>query len=370
MPLNMQIAFITARLHFRTSTFSAFPTLRRCAFPFIGQLLFVFMALPAAEAAPLQDALQPAGIQAQKILDLWHLTLGLCSLVFVAILAAFLYAIWHAPRANEQTAPDTSSLSTSEPASKQKVLWAVVASAILLFALLIADILTDRALAQLPLDNGIHIELTSHRWWWEARYGVDTPSQIFITANELHIPVGTPVLLTLKSDDVIHSFWVPNLHGKKDMIPGRTATIKFRADKPGIYRGQCAEFCGYQHTKMALLVIAEPPEQYEAWAEQQRQPAPAPANSEALRGQQIFMSTTCVTCHTIQGTEARGALGPDLTHVASRKTIAAGTLPNTMKRLAAWVRDPQQFKPMANMPRSTLTGEELQAVLAYLETLK
>jgi cytochrome c oxidase subunit 2 len=335
------------------------------------RLLAILLAFPtAALAAPFQNALLPAGSQAEKILGLWYATTAICLLVFLAILAAFIYALWRAPRANEQTPPDTSSLTESEPGARRAVILSVVTSVILLFVLLIGDIVTDRALAQMPLGNGIHIELTGHRWWWEARYSADPPSRMFTTANELHIPVGRPVVISLKSSDVIHSFWVPNLHGKKDMIPGRTTVIKLRADKPGVYRGQCAEFCGMQHAKMALLVIAEPLEQYEAWAEQQRRPAAAPATRTALRGQQIFMGITCVMCHTVKGTLAQGNLGPDLTHVASRRTIAAGTLPNTRGYRAAWVSDPQEIKPMANMPRSTLSGEELQALLAYLDTLQ
>lgn len=314
--------------------------------------------------------MQPAGIQAAKILELWWLTLGICTVVFIAVLAAFLFAVWRAPRADEQTAADTSPLSRAEPLSKRAVLLAVAASTVLLFVLLIADVMTDRALAQLPLGNGIHIELTGHRWWWEARYTADPPSRMFNTANELHIPVGKPVVISLKSSDVIHSFWVPNLHGKKDLIPGRTTTITLRADKPGVYRGQCAEFCGYQHAKMALLVIAEPEAEYEAWAEQQRQPAATPTMEMAMTGQNIFMGTTCISCHTVRGTSAQASLGPDLTHIGSRRTIAAGTLPNTPAHLAAWVKDPQKIKLMANMPPSPLSGEELQAVVTYLETLK
>lgn len=333
--------------------------------------LFIFMAFPIMAAAePHQNALQPAGVQAEKILDLWYLTLGITSLVFIAVLAAFVYALWRAPRADEQTAADTSSLRQPDASSRRAVILAILASAVLLLALLVADLLTDRALARMPLSNGLHIELTGHQWWWEARYSADPSSHMFTTANELHIPVGKPVILTLKSSDVIHSFWVPNLHGKKDLIPGRTATIELRADKPGIYRGQCAEFCGFQHAKMALLVIAEPPAQYKAWAERQRQPAPTPTSSLALRGQKIFMGTTCVMCHTIGGTQAQALFGPDLTHVASRKALAAGTLPNTRAHRAAWVSNPQEFKPGANMPSSNLSGKELQALLAYLETLQ
>lgn len=322
------------------------------------------------QTANLQNAMQPAGVQAEKILDLGYLTFIICTLVFIAILAAFFYAIKRAPRADESTAAEVSFLRETEPGSKRAVLLAVAISTLLLLVLLVADVFTGRALSQMPLSDGIHIELTSHRWWWEARYTADPPSRMFTTANELHIPVGKPVVISLKSSDVIHSFWVPNLHGKKDMIPGRTATITLRADKPGVYRGQCAEFCGYQHAKMALLVIAEPQEQYDAWAEQQRRPAAAPTTASAIAGQKLFLGTTCVSCHTVRGTSAQATLGPDLTHFASRRTIAAGTLPNSREHLAAWVRDPQKFKLMANMPSSPLSGDQLQAVVHYLETLK
>jgi len=323
-----------------------------------------------SQVATFQNAMQPAGVQAEKILDLWYLTFAICTAVFIAVLAAFLYAIRRAPRADERTAAEVSFLRQAEPASKRAVLLAVALSTILLLVLLVADVFTGRALIQMPLGDGIHIELTGHRWWWEARYSADPPSRMFTTANELHIPVGKPVVISLKSSDVIHSFWVPNLHGKKDMIPGRTATITLRVDKPGIYRGQCAEFCGYQHAKMALLVIAEPQEQYEVWAEQQRQPAPAPTTASAITGQKLFMGGTCVSCHTVRGTSAQATLGPDLTHLASRKTLAAGTLPNSREHLAAWINDPQKFKLMANMPSSPFSSEQLQAVVLYLETLK
>jgi cytochrome c oxidase subunit 2 len=163
---------------------------------------------------------------------------------------------------------------------------------------------------------------------------------------------------------------VPNLHGKKDLIPGRTAIMRLRADKAGLYRGQCAEFCGIEHTLMALLVSAEPQAQYEAWAARQRQPAAPPSGDQQARGLQVFLGTTCVMCHTVTGTLAQGKLGPDLTHLASRQTIAAGTLPNNRGHLAGWIADPQSLKPGVNMPPNALAPDDLQALLAYLETLK
>lgn len=320
--------------------------------------------------AESQSALQPAGIQAAHILDLWHLTMTICLLVFVAVLAALGYALLRAPRAEAGTEPDIKALSQPERKLRHWVLLAVTVSTALLFVLLIADIRTDRTLARLSLEEGLHIRLIGHQWWWEARYDDAQPSRMFTTANELHIPVGQPVILTLQSADVIHSFWVPNLHGKKDLIPGRSATIRLRADKPGVYRGQCAEFCGYQHARMALLVIAEPPAQYQAWAERQRQPAPEPIDAQQRRGRDFFLSSTCAMCHSVQGTTAQALFGPDLTHVGSRKYLAAGTLQNNRGNLTAWILDPHRFKPGVNMPPHTLKPDEIQALMSYLETLQ
>jgi cytochrome c oxidase subunit 2 len=323
-----------------------------------------------AVAAPQQNVLLPAGPQAGHILDLWRLTLAICTLVFAAVLGAFLYAIWRAPRSHTQQAPDVGALSHAEPRLRRNVILATAVSAILLVVLIVADFLTDRRLSSLPLKDAVNVEVGGHMWWWSARYGDTDVSRMFETANELVIPVGRPVVVTLKAGDVIHSFWVPNLHGKKDMIPGRTSQIHLRADKPGLYRGQCAEFCGFEHAMMALDVRALPPAEYEAWAEKQRQPAPEPATDLAKQGLKVFLSRTCVMCHTIQGTTAGARVGPDLTHVAGRRMLAAGALPNTPQHLAAWITDPQKIKPGSNMPPTELTPDELQALLAYLGTLK
>jgi cytochrome c oxidase subunit 2 len=193
---------------------------------------------------------------------------------------------------------------------------------------------------------------------------------VFSTANELNIPIHRPVILTLKSDDVIHSFWVPNLSGKKDLIPGRSTTLTLRADTPGMYRGQCAEFCGLQHAWMALFVIAQPAAEYEAWAESQRAPAAEPADAAAARGKAVFMASTCVMCHAISGTTAGGRKAPDLSHLASRRMIAAGALPNDADHLANWIRDPQQYKPGVNMPALQLPPQSLQDLVAYLGSLR
>jgi len=214
------------------------------------------------------------------------------------------------------------------------------------------------------------INLIGHQWWWEAEYEAAVPSQRFRTANELHIPVGRPVVFKVTSRDVIHSFWVPNLHGKRDLIPGYTTSIWLQADKPGFYRGQCAEFCGYQHAKMALYVTAESQAEFENWSADQRKEAPQPTSEEQMRGRDVFLHSTCTQCHTIRGTIAGAVLGPDLTHLATRGTIAAGTLPNQRGHLAGWILDSQSIKPGNRMPPNSIAGDDLQALLTYLESLK
>jgi len=331
------------------------------------------IAADTVAAAPLQDALHAYGIQAWHIGRLWNFTLTLCALVFGAIVVACLFALWRAPRADAGTPPDLSSLARPERRLHRSIGWAVAAATLGLLALLAADVFTSRALGRLPLQDAVNIELTGHQFWWEARYLDPEASRQFTTANELHIPVGRPVIVTLKSDDVIHTLWIPNLHGKRDMIPGRTATLQLRADQPGTYRGQCAEFCGLEHAMMALLVHAEPDAQYEAWAERQRRPAPEPsgvAADAARRGRALFLANACARCHTVNGTGATAARGPDLTHLGDRRAIAAGMLPNDRAHLARWIQDPQALKPGVYMPATRLRPAELQDLIAYLETLK
>jgi cytochrome c oxidase subunit 2 len=325
-----------------------------------------------AAAATLQSVLSPAGIQAARILQLWNLTLIVCSMVFAAVLLVLLVAIVRNRRADHRTGPDLSSLVQPERRPRRVVIAATLLSGVLLFGLVFADVLTDHALSTLPVDNALTIEVTGHQWWWEARYlnGPSDNTDDFAIANELHVPVGRPVIVKLRTTDVIHTFWVPNLHGKKDMIPGRDATIEFRADKAGTYRGQCAEFCGLEHALMAFYVVAEAPATYEVWAAHQRDTATPAAEELTQRGQQVFMSGTCAGCHTVRGTPATGTLGPDLTHLMSRQTIAASTLPNTTGNLAGWIVDAPTLKPGTTMPPNRLRPDDLQALLAWLETLR
>ena len=341
---------------------------RITAYSLAGLLLLLVAGLSVA--APPQTVLDPAGPQAAHIRDLWHIAVWICTAVFGAVLAVLCWALWRAPSA---TAADAAALEDEDttPAlrTRQSVTAAVFASIALLLFLIIASVFTDRALASLTYRDALHIEVTANQWWWEARYDDALASNVFTTANELHIPTGRPVVLTLRSADVIHSFWVPNLAGKKDLIPGRTATLHLLADQPGTYRGQCAEFCGYQHALMAFVVIAEAPARYEQWASHQRTPAAEPAGALATRGRELFLSTTCAMCHAVQGTVANARKGPVLTHVAERGTLAAGTLPNTADDMARWIRDPQQFKPGVNMPASNLSDADIAAIVAYLRGL-
>lgn len=241
-----------------------------------------------------------------------------------------------------------------------------------LTVLTVGSYLVDRSYARAAVapPRTLQIEITAKQWWWDVKYLDPTPSNTIRTANELHLPVGIPAHIRLKSGDVIHSFWVPNLAGKQDAIPGRQVDIVLEPSKPGQYRGQCAEFCGIQHAHMALDVIVEPIGSFEAWREAALQPAPPPATPLQQAGYNYVMNRECSACHAIAGTPASGQVAPDLTHVASRRSIAAGTFPMTRGHLYAWVADPQGAKPGNNMPYVGLQPNELHAVVAYLETLK
>ncbi|HEU5103656.1 MAG TPA: cytochrome c oxidase subunit II [Roseiflexaceae bacterium] len=320
---------------------------------------FVFgsVLLLAGCAAP--SVLAPQGPAAERIAGLWWIMFGLAGAIYGAVVALLLIGLFRRRRVE----PDS-----ERPPSEGQV-WilggGVVLPTAILSLLFVLTLGTMAALAAPPSD-ALTVEMLGHQWWWEVRY----PDAQVTTANELHIPAGRPVRLLLTSADVIHSFWVPELHGKMDLVPGRPNTFWIEARRPGIYRGQCAEYCGYQHAKMAFLVIAEPPDQFAAWLETQRRPAPTLADPLVQQGQQVFLGSSCRLCHTIRDTVAATTSGPDLTHLADRRTIAAGTLENTRENLANWIRNPQAIKPGNRMPPPDLTAEELQALVAYLESLE
>lgn len=242
-------------------------------------------------------------------------------------------------------------------------------STVVLIACAVWTMLTVAAVAMPARAADLTLHVTASQWWWDVRYRDRDPARTFDVANEIHIPVGTPVKLELESIDVIHSFWIPQLVGKTDVIPGQTNVMWLQADRPGLYRGQCGEYCGAQHAHMAMVVVADPAAEFVAWSDRQRAAAAAPANAAVQRGSQAFVAY-CGACHRVRGTEAGGILGPDLTHLMSRNTIAAGLLPNTPGNLSAWVANAQALKPGSRMPTLALPGPDLHAVVAYLETLK
>lgn len=321
------------------------------------------------------NALDPAGPVAQAIGSLFWWMVGVAALVYVTVLVAFAVA-WKKGRrqlaALGDTDPSDAPPDVLRPSPRQLGIGVGIAAGItilILFAFLVADLGVNRALAAGPA-GVVTIDLQGVQWWWKATYADNDPSKIVVTANEIHIPVGVPVQLRLTSNDVIHSVWIPSLAGKKDLVPGYTSRLWLRADRPGVYRGQCAEFCGHQHAKMGLTVVAQPSDEFNAWLEHQRQPAPAPDDSITAQGQKVFLTGPCAKCHTIAGTPAAATVGPNLTHLASRLTIAAGSLPMTRGALGGWIVDPQGIKPGARMPSNQLQPDQLQSLIAYLATLR
>jgi cytochrome c oxidase subunit II len=329
--------------------------------------LFPFLLTGCAGS---QSALDPAGPQAARIISLWWLMFYVTGAVFLVVMFFLAASLLHAREGDDENAPDTRPRADTERRMSRVVLGGIVATVLILFVFLVYSFLAGRALDSVSAKNHLTVKVTGHQWWWEVQYDNQTAGYVLTTANEIHIPVGQPVLFKLTSTDVIHSFWVPNLHGKTDLIPGHEAVTWLRADRAGTFRGQCAEFCGHQHAHMAFTVVVEPYEQFKAWYDSQLAAARSPSTAEEARGQQVFLSSPCVTCHTIRGTDAGARTGPELTHVASRSTIAAGTLENTREHLAAWIADSQQFKPGNRMPQQPLDAEDMQALVNYLQSLK
>lgn len=250
------------------------------------------------------------------------------------------------------------------------IYWGSAVTLVILVAAFVGTAVTLRAASRPPSTPAFTIDVTGHQWWWEAQYHDSLPEHAFYTANELHIPVGRPVRIRLRTADVIHSFWVPQLARKIDMVPGRQNRILLSASRPGVYRGQCAEFCGFQHANMALEVVAQPATAYRAWLANMARPAPAPASAVAQAGKQLFMTSQCASCHMIRGTPAQGLVGPDLTHLATRSMLAAATIPNNPSSLAHWIRYPQSVKPGSRMPDLGLSSSAVGSIVTYLKGLR
>lgn len=319
-----------------------------------------------------QSALDAAGAQAGHIEGLWWLYFWVCAAAYVVVVALTVTAIARRRvREREAREPDTEAPSVGRERSATAAVAAGLGLTVLaLFVLLVGDFLARRGLRALPAEAPLDVRVTGRQWWWEFQYPDSVPSREVTTATELHIPVGRTVRFDLRSMDVIHSFWIPSLAGKKDLIPGRSITWLARADREGVYGGQCAEFCGLQHATMRFVVIAEPEEKFQAWLASQRAPAAEPATDAARHGRQVFLGSSCVMCHAIQGTSARSRVGPDLTHVGSRLRVASAVLPNTREHLSRWITDPQGFRPGVRMPDQRLDERDVDALVAYLESLR
>jgi cytochrome c oxidase subunit 2 len=310
-----------------------------------------------------QNVLRPESHQAHEIVRLWWVMVIGAAIGFGSIVL-LLFLGW--ARRNREGLPGGGSSERVE--TRLVVVLGVVVPIVVLAALFVyADVFVMRSTAApAPGSTALTIDVVGHQWWWEVRY----PGTGAVTANEIHIPVGTRVNVVGTTADVIHSFWLPELNRKVDLIPGRDNRILLDADRAGVYRGQCSEFCGLQHAHMTVEVVAESPARFRAWLANTARPAQAPATSAARSGERIFQSQACAGCHTIRGTAACGTAGPDLTHVGSRRTLAAVTIPNGLEWLRAWIADPQRFKPGALMPALPLDAAQLDDLAAYLDGLR
>jgi cytochrome c oxidase subunit 2 len=333
----------------------------------ITAMLRVSVALQLrAYYARTPSTLSAASHDAQRLATLGIAMTVVGTLIFLFVVGVIFLGLWR--RRSEPTAPATPA-DVRSPIDDSENWWVLggglAMPVVVLAGVFVYTLTTMHAYRPAP-PGAPEILVIGHQWWWEVRY----PNDTVITANELHLPVGRAVRLELRSADVIHSFWAPNLEGKTDVIPGQQNEMVLRADSAGVYRAQCAEFCGQQHANMALSIVAESEPAYARWLASAKAPAAPPANDTANAGMAVFMSHSCAFCHSIRGTPATGTFGPDLTHVGSRSTLAAGTLPNTVGYLAGWISNPDRLKPGTKMPASPMDGASLQAVVRYLEGLK
>jgi cytochrome c oxidase subunit 2 len=310
----------------------------------------------------------PASPQARAVAGLWWWMFGAGLTIWLGVFCVAIYAV-RAKRGERQSDALMHVSADTHRFLERVVSGGVFATVLVLAGFLIYDFSVGRFIAEHP-ERALTIDVTGHQWWWEVQYEDPDPSKRIGTANEIHVPVGEMVQFKLRAADVIHSFWAPNLNGKRDLIPGYVSTLWFKADTAGIYRGQCAEFCGLQHAQMAFLIVAEPPVKFAAWLAAGSAPPEPPTDSTLVYGRHLFMSTGCALCHSIGGTPARATVGPDLTHLKSRMTIAAGSLANTRANLTRWIENPSAFKPGVRMPALPLQPAELNALVSYLETLK
>ena len=316
--------------------------------------------VPHIALAASRSPFTPASPQAADIRSLFWFVIVAAGVIFVVVEGALIYSAFaHRDRPGRVAAQFSGN-------TRLEIAWTALPAILLA----VVFVLTVRTMQQVGTPNGatdpLVIHVVGHQFWWEFDY---TNPKI-VTANELHVPVGQPIVLEVTSADVIHSFWVPSISGKTDANPGMVNTLYITVDKPGTYLGQCAEFCGAGHTWMEIRVIAQTPVAYQAWVRDQEKPAATPSGGLAAQGEQVFMSQTCKSCHTIDGTSAKGIVGPNLTHIGSRETIGAGVLTNTPTNMALWLKNPQAVKPGARMPNFNLTPGQVKVLTAYLESLR
>ena len=321
-----------------------------------------------------QNSLNPAGPEAQRIDNLWWLVFWIATAVFVLVQAALVVAMVRFRRRKGEDRP----VKQLHGNTRLEIGWTLLPAVILaVIAVPTVAAIFDMRAGPGDDENVLHIEVTGHQWWWEFHY----PEYGFTTAGEMHIPTGRPVWLTMTSADVIHSFWVPQLNGKRDVLPGRISHLRLEADAPGVYLGQCAEFCGLAHADMRQRVFAHEEADFEAWALAQATPVVAPTEGAALAGWETFL-ILCSSCHAIDGTTAVGDLAPNLTHFASRTSFGGASISNTREHLRQWLENPSSLKPMAperndiaagrilGMPALGLDSKQLDDVIAFLETLE
>ena len=315
--------------------------------------------------SPLQF-LTGAGPRAYPVVTLTWVVIAISIAVMAVITALVAIGLFR------RRAPETLDAHGRSPLGRKSGLaWIYIGtgiSTVVLLAVSVWNMVAIAAIAAPPGEPAATIEIRGHQWWWEIRYLSDDPTRVVQTANDFHIPMGKPIHINLVGADVIHSFWIPALSGKMDMIPGQTNMLWIQADRPGTYRGQCTEYCGKQHAHMGFTVTAEPEADYQAWLNHLRDPAPAPATPELAQAQGVFVGR-CGQCHAVDGSPAKGQVAPNLSHLMLRKSLAAGTLNNNPVQLSGWIADPQHIKPGCDMPWLALSGGELASVRSYLETL-
>jgi cytochrome c oxidase subunit II len=323
-------------------------------------------AIYAVAPDQVTNIFEPLSTPADSVHRAALLALAVCAAIFVTVVVLLIYAI---VRFRRRPGDDASEPPQIYGSNQIELAWTVLPILIVVVLILVAarTIADVEGFPQPP--DALKVTAVGRQWWWEFRY----PDLGIVTANELHVPVSESgrrqvTFLTLESADVIHSFWVPQLAGKTDLIPNRVNRMWIEPKRAGTYLGNCAEYCGTQHAKMRLRVIAHPAEEFAGWVASQRRPAAE--DQQASTGREIFFSTSCVNCHAVQGTSAKGTFGPDLTHLMSRQTLGSGAAPNTPEKLRAWVRDPQAIKEGCLMPDMQLSDQELDQIVAYLLTLK